>query len=360
MATRTAEPSGFSLPPEKIPFPKTKWGPAHYLAILGFPVFVWFIWTLVSWLAAGPFQYTESRDGWDNANWWAARVWEGVVIINAFFIIGYLIRGCREQNRFFTFDVLFCICGATGVWADLNVNFIAPGVLISSNWVNLNSMCGYTPGVVNPDCSRAPDPILFFGLLFTFGLLTLAIMLGKYMDWLRARKPHWSKAKLALALFVTIMVIDGVFEMAIVPFGLWTYPPGPLSFPVGNGYHFETFEWAAGACFLGVPAFIRIFKDDRGRTIVEQGIDYMPYALQKITTFLSMFLLFQIGFFILGAGPAWIYHQFQDPYEKVPAYVANDICDIPGVSENTRYGPCPGADGWRMPGRSSDLPGSNP
>lgn len=346
--------------------PRSKWGPAHYLAIIGAPVFAWFLWSVVAWLVAGPFSYPgltgDARFG--DVNWWMTRLWETVVILNAVVVMRYLVSGCRRQGRILTFDVLFCLCGLTGIWADLNINYIAPNLLMSSNWVNVNSICGYTPGVINPDCSRAPDPMLFFGLLFTFGLLTLAIMLERLVMFVRMRKPHWSRPQQMGFLFVVIMVVDALFEYPIVATGLWTYAPGPLSIPIGWGeghnYHFETFEWAAGACFLGVPAFIRIFKDDKGRTLVERKIDYLPYGMQKAVTFLSMFLLFQFGFFILGSAPAWIYNQFQYPFEKVPAYVANDICDIPGVAENTRYGPCPGVPGWRMPGRTSRLPGENP
>jgi hypothetical protein len=354
--------SGRPTPP---PAPRAKWGPAQYLAIIGAPVLVWFVWSVVAWAMAGPFSYPGQTgpERFSNPDWWMPRIWETLVIVNAVFVLGYLIRGCRRQGRIFTFDVLFCLCGLTGIWADLNVNYIAPHVLINANWINFNSICGYTPGVINPDCSRSPDPMLFFGLLFTFGLLTLAIGLERVTVWMRGKRPHWSRAQQMGALFVLIMVVDAVFEYPIVATCGWCYPPGPLSINVGWGghnYYFETFEWAAGACFLGVPAFIRIFRDDRGRTLVEQKIDYMPYPLQKLTTFLSMFLLFQIGFFILGSVPAWVYSQWQHPYEPVPAYIANDICDIPGVTENTRYGPCPGSPGWRMPGRTSNLPGANP
>jgi len=42
-----------------------------------------------------------------DANWWMCRVWETVVIVNAFVIMRYLVKGCIAQRKVFTFDVLF-------------------------------------------------------------------------------------------------------------------------------------------------------------------------------------------------------------------------------------------------------------
>ena len=44
---------------------------------------------------------------------------------------------------------------------------------------------------------------------------------------------------------------------------------------------------------------------------------------------------------------------------KLPAYIINGVCDAPGV-HGTRYGACPGSPGFRMPGRTTHLPGRSP
>ena len=43
-------------------------------------------------------------------------------------------------------------------------------------------------------------------------------------------------------------------------------------------------------------------------------------------------------------------------WREMPSYVVNDVCDAPGIT-GTRYGPCPGSPGFRMPTRLTGLPG---
>jgi hypothetical protein len=47
---------------------------------------------------------------------------------------------------------------------------------------------------------------------------------------------------------------------------------------------------------------------------------------------------------------------YADPYPSMPKSFVNGMCDTPGagplVRGGTRYGPCPGAPGFRMPVRT--------
>jgi hypothetical protein len=69
-------------------------------------------WTVIAWLADGPFQVTEFRDR-NSASWYTARVVEGLTVLGSVLVIIYLVRGCRRVHRVLTFDLMFCLVGAT-------------------------------------------------------------------------------------------------------------------------------------------------------------------------------------------------------------------------------------------------------
>ena len=253
-------------------------------------------------------------------------------------------------------DVL--LGGLTGIWADLSPNFFQPLYLPSSNWVNVNAMCGHMPLIVNPDCGRTPDPIVFW-LLAAFGFLALAIVTGRGSGWVMRRWPGMKTRQLFLLVCAWGLLLDLLIEIPVIALGLWTWPAGPLSVRLGDGYDYPmALETVCGGLFFILPATIRIFRDDRGRSIVERGLERLDPRFQRGVTFLSLFTLFQIIYWIIGNSPYWLYGMYVDPMPERAPYVINDVCDAPGVVA-TRYGICPGDPGYRMPGRHS-LPGESP
>ena len=329
---------------------KAAWSWPHYLAILGVPILVWEVWTLTAWLADGPRQITEFRDH-DSLNWYLARFYEGLALAVAVPMLVYIVRGCRRARTIFTFDVMFVICGTSMFWLDQGINFFQPGVLMSSNWVNVNNPCGHMPFVVNPDCGRVPEPILLALCVEGLGMLALAVVAGRLVQWARQRQPGISTAKLLGLLVLFAVGIEIAFEIPIIASGLWTYTGGP-SIPLGSQFRYALPEIIGGAAVFFIVA-IRVFKDDKGRTFVERGLDGMKPRRAKLVMFLALYFVVQFladgfGNIVALSGP------YSPKWPEMPAYVVNDVCDAPGIT-GTRYGPCPGSPEYRMPGRQSKL-----
>jgi hypothetical protein len=308
-------------------------------------------WTVVAWLADSPHQITEYRDH-DSLSWYAAHTIEAMMIVMSLVVLVYVVRACRRERRILTFDAMFCLCGATMFWADALANFFVPMWLPSSNFVNLNYALGHMPFVVNPDAGRMPHPILFSFLMETFAILGLAIVFGGAVRRAEARWPRLTRRQLVGLVILAGCVLDVLLEISVMlPLHLWTYAaPEALTIDIGQGFRMPFLAILAGGIYFGLLMSIRIFKDDRGRAIVERGLDGYSPRLRKGITLLALYGAFQVISIVIGNAPIVL-----GPYEtfkKVPSHVLNDTCDAPGVT-GTRYGQCPGAPGFRMPGRTT-------
>jgi hypothetical protein len=334
------------------------WSLPHYLALLGVPVLVWNVWTVVAWLVAGPHAITRYRPPGHPVDWYGARAFEGIAILVALVLVAHVVRGCRRGRALLTFDLLFVTAAATQFWGDAGVNFMAPTITISSEWVNVNAACGHMPLVVNPDCGRTPDPILFLVLLETFVPLGCAIVFGRLVQRLRVRRPLLSTAQLVGIVIACGFALALLEPIVIIPLHLWNYPGTPPAIGLGGGFRYPVWEIACFGLWFGVLASVRIFRDDRGRTIVERGLEMHRPGLQRGITWLALYTIFQIAIWGFASMPYWVIGLRQHQWPRQPTQLVNGMCDAPGVS-GTRYGPCPGSPGFRMPVPGS-LPGSSP
>lgn len=333
---------------------RRRWGWPQYLALAGIPIFALETWTIVSWAIAGPHEITRYRHG-HTLDWWGARGFEAFMIAVSLWVLRRIVRDCRQRARALTFDVIFCLCCATLIWASAGNNVFEPMFSISSNFVNLDDFCGHNPLVVNPDCGAFANPILFLGLLETFGLLGCAMLLGAVVERLRARWPQLSTPQLiALTCAGGCVLVLGEPAL-LVPLHLWTFPGTTWSLTLGGtGFRYPVFpEILVFGLWIGLVASIRIFKDDRGLTLVERGLDGYRPATRTAITVLALYAAVQLATWGPATAPMWVMGFDQHQWAKLPPQLQNGLCDAHGVT-GSRYGPCPGSPGFRMP---VSLPG---
>ena len=337
--------------------PRRTWGWPQYLAVAGLPVLAAEIWTIGAWLARGPHQVTEYRDG-HPIDFWAARGFEAGVVVISLIVAARVVRDCRAQRRVVTFDVMFLVCAMSMAWGTDLTNYFMPMFTFSSYWVNLNDPCGDIPILVNEDCGRVPLPIIGMPLMLSFGLLAAAMAIGAATERLQRRRPGLSKARQLAFIVAVACLIVLVVEPLCVRLHLWNYPGLPLAIPVdGPAWQYPIFpEVFVFGSFIGLPAALRIFRDDRGRTLLERGLDGYGARSRTAITFLAMYAFFQFMIWGPGTAPLWPMSWYQHAWPSLPASQLNGMCDPPGGSAApTRYGPCPGSPGFRMP-----VPGSLP
>jgi hypothetical protein len=327
------------------------WSWAQWFALIGAGILFVEIWTLAAWFSDRPHQVNQFATT-GSVNWYACTIYESVVLVVAIGVGFNVVRGCVREGRL-TFDAMFVLSGMLMFWADANPNFFAPVLLYSSNFVNVNSPQGHMPFAINPAIGSMPDPILITIPLESCGLLAAAMGIGAVAGWLRRRHPAISTQKLIGLLVLGGAVVEILVELPMVAFGLWTYTtPAAISIPLGGGRRLSLIEIVAGTSFFLLPALVRLFKNDRGETLVERGLQGKRPAARAALLFLAMYSFTEL----LAWGPALVPDLLSSLYERpwphLANYLVNDTCDAPGIT-GTTYGLCPGSPGYRMPIRSS-------
>jgi Spirocyclase AveC-like len=354
-STRSVHDDTLSHP---LPRRSFRWSWATALAVIALPILFLNVWTVVAWIADGPRQVTEFRQP-DEASWYSARALEGIVLAVSIAVLVLVVRDCIRQRKILTFDVIFCLAGATMFWVNWICNLFQPVFSISSQFVNLNNPCGHIPGMINPDCGRAPDPIFVF-FIETFGILGAAMVVGKLVSLGRARWPHFSTKQWVGVVLGSGLLLDLSFEPLAIALHLWYYPTPDWmpSIGLGGGLRYPFLEMFAAGLWFGALMALRVFKDDRGRTLFERKLDGHTKLTRQTITLLATYAYFQLIIIFVAGAPFWLMGPYEPPWPQLPKHVVNNLCDAPGV-EGTRYGPCPGSPGYFMPVRGS-LPGKSP
>jgi Spirocyclase AveC-like len=253
---------------------------------------------------------------------------------------------------------MFCLCGASMFWLLNLSDFFQPMFLVSSNFVNLNDPCGHIPFIINTECGRIAHPILAFGLLETFGVLGSSMALGALVARVRRWRPSLTTPQLiGIVMLTTHLVVAS--EPLMIYLHLWSYTGSPLTINVaGDAWGYPIIpEIFCFGLFLGIPASVRIFKDDMGRTFLERDLSGYSPRTGKLILFMSLYFIFQFTMGFIANMLLWPLGFYQHQWEGVPIYLNTGVCDEPGIITGTRYGPCPGSPGFRMPLRGS-IPSS--
>jgi hypothetical protein len=322
---------------------------ARGLAVFGALIVAYELVTWARWLAAGPEQITQYRDA-ESASWAAARGFELLVGAVAIVLLVKVVRECRAQRRL-TIDAKLLIGGVAALFFDPFGNFVQPAFFYSSNWLNLNSWTGFAPGVINPDAGRMPQPI-FIMLVYPFGLLAFAMITNAVMRAVRRRRPAWSGGRVLAAGSLVAFVCGVALEAPMFLLHLWSLPGAPRELSLfDDGHRYAAVEFlTTGMVFAGWAA-LRYFRDDEGRAVTERGVGTAGSVLATAAWCASLLIILQ--FFVS------VFAFQADPYPKAfPRHLTNGMCDV-GPTSGTRYGPCPGSPGFRMPSRNS-LPGEPP
>jgi hypothetical protein len=133
---------------------------------------------------------------------------------------------------------------------------------------------------------------------------------------LQARAPHdafvWRRplVSLGLLLFVIGFIFDAILEIFCVHAGLYIYsqviPWGSLF--AGTTFQFPLIWECALVTLVMVPAGVLCYRDDTGRTVAEKLAQRFRLfqARPTLATFLVMFSILNVAYFMYGAGFAAI------------------------------------------------------
>ena len=273
---------------------------------------------------------------------WSAHASEVIVVgLVIFFGYGFLVRPWRRERRV-TLDGLLYLAFFTLYWADPLLNYGQTWATYNSVFFNLGSWTMHIPGWIAPRNNLFPEPLLWAGGLYPTWMFGATIMAGAVMRRAKQRRPAIGTLGLLGTCLAFFMVFDFVSELTFMRLGLYTYAGSIdwLTFFHGHYYQFPVYEVLLFPLAWTGFAALRYFRDDKGRTFAERGIDNLRISPAKKNglRFLALAGALNVLFFISNVPLAWFGLQADTwPHDiQKRSYLTDGICG-PG----THYA-CPG------------------
>lgn len=328
--------------------------PVVYWAALGaaFLCLAAYIWG--SWILGPDFKPSPvGPDPLPHNVWVAVRSVEAIAMLSGLGILWLCVFRPLARNGSLSLDGLLVINFLLMWWTDPMDNYMNFSFMYNAHTVNMGSWANYIPGWSYPNAQNFPEPLLMMGGFY----LTASIVNAMFGCWLLAKTtekwPGMNMAGRLLILALALGIIDLVLENAIMRTGAAAYPGSvkSLSLFPGEVYQWPLYEAGIMAFVNGGFTCLRYFKNDKGQTFVEKGIDNLTLSAgkKKLVTFLALAGFIQ-PFFVIGYYlPYNLFVIHADTFPAYPSYMRVEMC-----GEGTQYA-CPSKDWVPIPTRASKL-----
>jgi Spirocyclase AveC-like len=278
-----------------------------------------------------------------------------VTVISLYLIWYFVIAPWRRDGQMNTTGMLY-LSWLSLFFQDPMMSYTSCTLFYNSYMVNLGTWTlGSTPGWSSPNGNNLPEPLLLIIGGYTIIGYSLIFPVLAVLNKLRERWPGLSKFRLAIIGILILIVLDTIFESLLLRTGVYAYPYGireitlfageTYQFPMSEGLHY-------GGLTIGSTLMLLLYRDDKGQTFVERGIDKLKLGAfqRQWVKFLALFGFVHASMFLVFTIPMQWYGMHSDPFPKgYPSYMVNGLC---------AYGPnqdqCPG------PGVMMPRPINNP
>jgi Spirocyclase AveC-like len=269
--------------------------PIVWWATIGGICLAFALYLLIAWVTGPYFEHVPS--GPSVPPLWMRVIlisWQAIGIPVALGLIyWFLIRPWRRERRI-TFDGLLCLSALMVVWQDPLSSYFNHWYTYNSYLVNYGSWVKEVPGWMSysEPGSMDVEPIIWTPFLYVYLFFGGAVFGCWVMRKANERWPQMGSMGLILFALLAGMLVDFVAEgLLIMPAGVYTYAGGHLAiFP--EAYHkFPLTETVTVGAIIAGLAALRFFKDDRGHTVVERGVEKLKVGEggRSVVRFLAIF-----------------------------------------------------------------------
>jgi hypothetical protein len=320
----------------------------------GPPAVIWWAWagavfvaielfTLITWLTSGNATPTRAVAGDVPEHVKvAAVVIQSVCVLVFLGTLVYVVRGCLREHQF-TFEAVLTVVGLSMWWLDPVANYVRPELFYNSYYVNLGNWSSNVPGWLSPNGHLLPEGLLVEGPIYG-SMVLIAMLTRSMMRAAKRRLPEIGVPGLIAVAFGGMMIFDFILEIVINYMShayTWGSTVSWLTLFPGKVYRFPVYE-AVFSAFVFAPAGVLLyFRDDRGRSVAERGVDQIAGGPRAKNTCRTLAVAGMLNTcFLLGyiAPVAWIGMHVDRSYIN-PSYLTNGMCG-PGTSY-----PCPAPNG---------------
>jgi Spirocyclase AveC-like len=185
----------------------------------------------------------------------------------------FVVRPWRREGRM-TLDGMMVTAWATlYLIQDPWVSWSQTTISYNSTALNLGCPQCHVPGWHSSQALAEP---VVWGLGCYIGSMFLATVLAcKLMAWVHGRRPRIGKIGLWWVAIGAMAIADLIVEVFWTRTGVYTYGGGDPSLSIFDSHYYKYPLWVGAIWGIawGSIAAIRYFKDDKGNTLVERGIE---------------------------------------------------------------------------------------
>jgi hypothetical protein len=317
--------------------------PAAVWATIGGLFLVFEVYLLGAWLLSGPERTPIGPDplpGWMEI---AVRAFEigGLIAFAAVFYL-VIIRPFRRLGRL-SADGILALALITLWWQDPLSDYFVPWFTYNTAFTNWGSWLGHVPGVLLPNAERFADSPVWTLPMYLYLVFGSTILGCAFMRWARRRWPGLSTVGLIGVTALFFFTFDLTLESICMRLGFWAYPGAISWLTMFHGHYYQlpltevliiTPWWTSFTC-------IRYFKNDKGETLAERGLERLRVQGKRRTgvRFLALVGIYNIAFLAFYNIPAAVQGLWASPWPQdilERRYLTNGLCG-PG----TDYA-CPG------------------
>lgn len=322
--------------PAASPAAAAKIAPVKAWALVGGLVLAFIVVVLARWVTGPYFESVPSGPS-EPPTWMKANLlfWQIVSPIAALSLLGWFVARPLIKHRTLGLDGCFLLAFSTLWFQDPLCNFTGSWVTYNTWMVNRGSWHASVPGSASfaAPGEMLAEPLLLIPALYVYFFFLACVLGSLAMRKIARRFPGAGKPTLIASCFAIVLVFNFVLEGLIwMPGGAWTLAGGHYPVIFSGTYHqFTINEWLPVSATLTAVTCIRHFRDDRGRTIADRGIDDLKVSVRRGTVYrvlaitgavhVAMFVCYVLPNFFFGL------HTQEWPADvQKRSYFTNYIC----------------------------------
>lgn len=320
--------------------------PTLWWAVLGVAFLLFQAVVLGRWVS-GP-NFVPTDPGPDPISPNTLRLFTGlqvVVPLAAAFMLWKILLRPWIQARRITTDGRIIVAAAMVFFWDMSMNYSSIALFYNAHFINFGSWAnGAWPSWFSPSGHKLPEPFVFIMPAYLALVFSQVIFTCWLLRKAHRRYPALGVAAILIAMVISLTLIDSIIEICVLRTGMYAYPGAihALTLWPGETYQFPLTEgFLFGGLGLTSIAALSFFRDDRGQTFVERGIEQLRYpALARSwTRTLAIYGYVHTAFFLLYFIPCQFVSLHTDPFPTgYPSYMTNGMC-VYGVGRNECPGP---------------------
>jgi Spirocyclase AveC-like len=237
------------------------------------------------------------------------------------------------RERHLTTDGMLTLSAGMVFFWDMSMNYTSVSLLYNSHLVNRGAWAnGSWPSWISPNANKLPESLFitipgYVALVFSQVVLVLWILRK-----IKVRRPSLGVGTSVAIIFVGLVVVDTIIESLLLRTEIYAYPGAirGITLFAGHTYQVPLSETVLfGGVALGGIACLSHFRDDRGYTVVERGLEKIRVGAKskQLIKFLAIFGAVHLAFLMLYMVPQQWFAVHSGPFpSEYKSYMINDMC----------------------------------